>query len=165
MFLICSRLTPQPQRELQMQAVSEIPPRRRGFSLLSFGLGVGVTVLALFLFSQRPGAARHAIGGHVSGIDVTRHGGAKVAILNERGSITQTCHGVCDDLAFVQDSPDNLYRLEVRDAAGRCLLCEKGDYVTNGVALGWEVGGQEVLGLQRTDRSAYDRAPSREDDR
>ncbi|WP_340647527.1 hypothetical protein [Phenylobacterium sp.] len=138
-----------------MDAGSGNAPRRLGFSGLSFGAGVVLTVLALFLFSHRPGAGMHAITGQVAGADVTQHGGTKIAILNEGGSITQACNGVCDDLAFVQDSPDNVYRLEVRDPTGRCLLCEKGDYVTNGVEAGWRVDGKDRLTLRRTSRPAY----------
>lgn len=134
----------------------DAPLKRRGFSLLSFGAGVVLTGLALFLFSHRPGAGLHAIRGQVSGADITLHGGTKVVILNEGGSITQACNGVCDDLAFVQDSPDNVYRLEVRDAAGRCLLCDKGDYVTNGVETGWTVGGREKLAVRKVTTFAYD---------
>ena len=134
----------------------ESAPRRRGFSPWSFAAGVALTALALFLFSHRPGAELHAIRGQVAGADVTRHGGAKVVIRNEGGAITQTCNGVCDDFAFVQDSPDNVYTLEVRDAAGRCLLCDQGDYVTNGVETSWVVGGREKLGLRKMQKQAND---------
>lgn len=131
-------------------------PKRRGFSILSFSAGVVLTVLAMFLYSHRPGADLHAIRGQVSGADITRHGGTKVLIRNEAGSMSQTCNGVCDDFAFVQDSPDNVYTLEVRDAAGRCVLCDKGDYVTNGLETGWTVGGREKLAVSKVTTSAYD---------
>lgn len=131
-------------------------PRRRGLSILSFSAGIVLTVLALFLYSHRPGAGLHEIRAQVSGADVTRHGGTRVLIRNEAGSLTQTCNGVCDDLAFVQDSPDNVYTLEVRDAAGRCLLCDEDDYVTNGMETGWTVGGRDKLAVSKVTTVAYE---------
>ncbi len=123
-----------------------------GGFLLGVGLSIA-TVTALSLWSQHRLRPIHA---EVTGADVTRHGGAAITIRSEYGFIRQACNGVCDDLVFEQDSADNLYKAEVRDAAGKCVLCDQqSEYVSGGMQVGWRLGGKDKLVLQRTTKFAY----------
>ena len=69
--------------------------------------------------------------------------------------MTQTCNGVYDSLRFEADSPDNVFRLEVRDLSGNCVLCDKGSYVTNGLQVQWTVAGHPQLRLKQAIASQY----------
>jgi len=130
--------------------------KKRGGILRGFLLGVGVSiavVTALSFWSQHRLRPIHA---EVAGADVSRHGGVTINISSEYGFIRQACNGVCDNLVFEQDSADNLYKAEVRDAAGACVFCgHQGEYVSGGMQVGWRLGGKDKLALQRTTKFAY----------
>lgn len=83
------------------------------------------------------------------GRDVSRHGGYQVVIANEGASVRQICHGVCDDLHFQSESPDNSYWVNVLDKLGDCVACGSGAYVTNGYGA-W-VTRFSVAGTERLD--------------
>ncbi len=113
------------------------------------------TLIASWGLARWPHAHRREITTEVVGADVSRAGGVRVRILNEHGALTQTCSGVCDDFAFEADSPDNVYKAEVRDASGRCVLCDGGSYVTGGTQVRWRLAGHDRLVLKEALASNY----------
>lgn len=80
-----------------------------------------------------------------NGGDVTRAGGVRVEILDERGGAIQTCNGACDDLLLEAASSDNSYRVRVLNADGECLACSTGVYVTSGLPSRIRVAGARSL--------------------
>lgn len=123
----------------------------------SGGYLLGVLTMVAMLIGLKAWSEHEAlpIYGEIWGAEVSQHGGVSIAIKSKRGSITQTCNGVCDNLSFEQDSSDNVYKAEVRDAAGDCVLCDPGDYVGDGTQVRWRIGGQDKLALKRTMKSSY----------
>jgi hypothetical protein len=87
-----------------------------------------------------------------AGDDLSRHGAVKVVVSNERGAMTQTCSGPCDDLTFqAAHGGDNTYKVSVFDAAGRCIACDPQVYVTGGYGAWvtrWRVSGADALATQ-----------------
>jgi len=65
----------------------------------------------------------------------------------------QQCNGVCDDWVIAQQSPDNVYKLRVLDASGKCVLCSDGEYVTRGFLVRWKLSGRDKLKLRSTSKS------------
>lgn len=128
---------------------------RRGGMLTGAVLGVLGTLAMVGALSAWVEHRPKAIHGEIVGADVTHHGGATIAIKNTLGSLTQTCHGGCDDLVFEGDSAENVYKAEVRDAAGRCVLCDGGDYVTGGMQVRWRLAGRDKLTLQKSSKFTY----------
>jgi len=82
-----------------------------------------------------------------NGADVSQHGGVKVIVANERDALVQTCNGPCDDLNFRTNARgDTVYRVRVLDAAGGCVACDAGQYVTSGgPEARWTVSGKDKL--------------------
>jgi hypothetical protein len=79
-----------------------------------------------------PGEARTAFGVRVlsTGADVTRAGGARIQVRDEGGTLTQVCNGPCDDLRFeAQPHGEDVYGVDVLNAAGACVACGQGQYV------------------------------------
>ena len=89
-----------------------------------------------------------------AGADVSRHGGMRVVLANERGAIAQTCRGACDDLRVRQNTGYNVYWARVLDAKGACVVCDPtGAYVANGYDASVAtliVGGREKLTIRQT---------------
>jgi hypothetical protein len=90
--------------------------------------------VASWLPAERP--PRFNVLALANGADVSRHGGVRVVVSNEHATLTQTCSGPCDDLRYEADSGDNVYRLSAYDAAGRCIACDEGQYVSGGYGAG-----------------------------
>ena len=134
-----------------------VPAPRKRFPVWSFALGfvAGIAFLYATAFIGDSGPHAREIKAEINGADVSRAGGAKLAIISEIGAVTQTCNGVCDSLRFEANSPDNVFRLEIRDLSGKCVLCDKGSYVTNGQQVQWTVAGQPQLRLKRALASQY----------
>ena len=123
----------------------------------SGGFLLGVLSMVVVLIGLQVWTSHRAlpIYGEIWGAEVSQHGGVSIAIKKEHGSITQTCNGVCDNFSFAEDTPDNVYRVEVHDAAGECVLCDPGDYVGDGTQVRWRIGGQDKLVVQKTMKSSY----------
>jgi hypothetical protein len=86
-----------------------------------------------------------------SGADVSAHSGQRVIVSHEHGSLTQTCREGCDDLRVEADSGENVFRVRVEDAAGKCLACDAGQYVDSGYGAPitrWQVSGAQVLAIR-----------------
>ncbi len=134
----------------------EQAPRKR-FALWTFSLGfvAGIGFLYATAYIGDSGPRAREIKAEINGADVSRAGGAKLAIISEVGAVTQTCNGVCDSLRFEADSAENVFRLEIRDLSGKCVLCDEGNYVHNGTQVRWTVSGQEPLRLKRALASQY----------
>lgn len=124
--------------------------------LVGFSLGVGMSVAAAAALSFWSQHRLRPIHAEIAGADVSRHGGATITIRSEYGFIRQACNGVCDNLVFEQDSADNVYKAEVRDASGACVFCDQeGAYVTGGMQERWVLGGEDKLVLQKATKFAY----------
>lgn len=83
-----------------------------------------------------------------SGADVSRHGGVKVAVEDARGKVVQSCNQVCDDFELDANGGDNSYRVRVLNAAGECVACDEGRYVSGGYGSPidrWTVSGRDAL--------------------
>ncbi len=87
-----------------------------------------------------------------AGADVSRHGGTRVILANERGAVTQSCREACDDLRVRQSSGDNSFWVRALDASGACVACTPaGIYVTNGYGASvttFVVEGRQKLGVR-----------------
>lgn len=138
-----------------MSIVTQAPRKR--FPWVSFSLGfiAGIAFLDAIAIIGDSGPRAREIKAEINGADVSRSGGAQLAIISETGAVTQTCNGVCDSLRFEADSPDNVFRLEIRDLSGKCVLCDKGSYVSGGSQVRWTVAGQPQLRLRRALASQY----------
>ena len=60
-----------------------------------------------------------------AGADVSRAGGAALVIRSKRGTLTQTCHGLCDDLRYQAHDDENDYEVRVLDPRGGCVACDQ----------------------------------------
>lgn len=138
-----------------MPSIASAPRKRLPVWSFAFGFIAGIAFLYATAFIGDSGPRAREIKAEINGADVTRAGGAKLAIISEIGAVTQTCNGVCDSLRFEADSPDNVFRLEIRDLSGKCVLCDEGSYVTNGQQVQWIVAGQPQLHLKRALASQY----------
>lgn len=143
--------------------MSEVKQRRRLPRLTAFRAGVIAGVLSpfvavltfsglirLLLPAETP--PKFNVRVEAVGQDVSR-GGAKVIVVNyDHGALTQTCIDGCDDLRVDEDSGgDNFYRVNLLDSAGRCVVCDVGQYVTGGYGADitrWRVSGPERLMVQ-----------------
>ena len=136
---------------------STMPTSRKRLPVWSFALGfiAGIAFLYATAYIGDRGPRAREIKAEINGADVSRAGGAKLAIISEVGAVTQTCNGMCDSLRFEANSPDNVFRLEIRDRSGKCVLCDKGSYVTNGSQVQWTVAGQPQLRLKHAVASQY----------
>jgi hypothetical protein len=111
--------------------------QRLRLNAFSAGVGVGVALpllgvglLALTLADLRP--PRFNVDVASAGADISRNGGRRIVVANDRGAVVQTCRGRCDDLRLQESSGDNSYRVRILDSAGACIACTPGLYVTNG---------------------------------
>ena len=133
----------------------ETAPRRRGLRLNAFtaGLCVGALVpllglgIGLIMLNDiRP--PRFNIDVASVGADVSRNGGQRLVVANERGAIVQTCRGRCDDLRLQESSGDNSYWVRILDSTGTCIACTPGVYTANGYGASItrvDVSGQDHL--------------------
>lgn len=110
-------------------------------------LGVMLACLGSLGIDAISSKHRKNVNVEVVGSDVSIHGGVEVRIENEGGHIVQTCNGVCDDLILGAVSGDNIYSVNVVDVQGKCIICGKGSYVTNGLDFNWRVAGREKLAM------------------
>lgn len=121
--------------------------------LTAFRIGVlsGLTLflcasLGTYLLVQSLDRPRYIFEGTTSGADLTRHGARTIEVETTYGLLTrQTCNGGCDDLSYELGGGDNGVSIRVLDAAGRCLSCDQGVYVTSGRATSLHVGGADEL--------------------
>jgi hypothetical protein len=136
--------------------VEGAPRKHLRFRLGAFTLGLASGIIApLVLF----GAFEWIVSGSrppefnvdvvTAGADVSRHGGRRVLVVNERGAVAQSCNGECDDLRLRENSGDNSYWVRVLDRSGGCVACTlTGFYVSNGYGASVtrvEVSGQDRL--------------------
>ena len=138
-----------------MPSIAPAPRKRSPVLIFSLGFIAGIAFLDAVAIIGDSGPRSREIKAEINGADVTRAGGAKLAIISEIGAVTQTCNGVCDSLRFEADSPENVFRLEIRDFSGKCVLCDKGNYVSSGSQVQWIVAGQPQLHLKRALASQY----------
>lgn len=107
-------------------------------------------ILGVYLAFRSLDRPHYTFEGTTAGADLTRHGAKTVDINTTYGLLArQTCNGACDDLTYKLRSGDNGVAIEVRDAAGKCLTCDKGLYVTSGFAASIHVGGKDKLEVTR----------------
>lgn len=92
------------------------------------------------------------------GSDVSRRGGTRLVVANERGLVAQSCNGECDDLRLLEDSGDNSYWVRVFDHNGACVACTRtGVYVTTGYGASiarFDVSGRNRLQVRLRDLDA-----------
>lgn len=91
----------------------------------------------------------------VQGRDVSKFGGAKVDVVNERGRLSQTCNGECDDLILEADSGGNVHSVSVWDASGKCVFCGERQYLTSQSLADWTLGGRDKLILTQKAHNPY----------
>lgn len=92
-----------------------------GFLLLPIA---GATVLVLLLLASDRSSYPLEVSASfwTKGQQVTQAGGASVRVERRGPEVTeQTCREACDDLVYWFEAAE---RVEVRDGAGDCLLCE-----------------------------------------
>ena len=141
-----------------MSATDEQPRRQLRLGAFGWGLVAGATgpfLIPVILFSALklwiPDLRRPEFNVDVVsvGADVSRHGGSRVVVANERGAVIQTCNDQCDDLRLRESSGDNSYWVRVFDKDGACVACTAtGVYVTNGYGAPitrFDVAGAGVL--------------------
>ena len=140
------------------QAMDPAAVTRRGVWRSRIGLiAVGMLLgnLAICTLEEVLGRYEPSVRLNVDGRDVSKHGGAKVKVLNERGLFAQTCNGECDNILFEADSGDNVYSVSVLDSRGQCILCDDGQYVTSGLLTDWTLGGRDKLTLTEKPYKPY----------
>jgi hypothetical protein len=87
----------------------------------------------------------------VSGVDVSAHRGAKVAIRRQSGSIELTCNGRCDDFRVDNVGRGNGVReAQVFDASGRRIArgSDPG-IIWSGTTVAWRVAGRDRLAVTK----------------
>jgi hypothetical protein len=114
-----------------------------------FALGVALVLLVKAWIGPEFYSPRYNVEVVSRGEDVSRHAGRTVQVASEQGLVAeQICSDACDDFEFQASSTDNVYTVRVLDAAGRCLACDPGMYVTSGYVAPitrWTVAGAEAL--------------------
>jgi hypothetical protein len=139
-------------------AEQEAPEQRIGKRRLPgpfrWGLVAGMIVPVVWMWHIQH-RDRDNVQVTANGSDVSRHGGVRVVIRDEHGAVTQACNGICDDLSLTTGSSDNLYVVRVLDAAGRCVACDQGKYVTNGFKTKLAVSGDRQLKITSTTSRPY----------
>lgn len=83
---------------------------------------------------------------NVSGADLSAYGTRSATFRMSGVDVRQDCAGACDDLRFEPSSDGQLWRVDVLDANGACVLCSAVDYAksTRESIPSWEIGGRPL---------------------
>lgn len=132
-----------------MEEQGEVQPRRRRITFFGFLFGSIFGFIALVIFIQLAMGIENVLYPRfhfrTSGDDVSLHKGV---IIKLDGTFTQKCNGVCDSIMYDDRGSLNTFDLRIVDAKRKCVLCDRGNIFSRGLALRWSVTGRERLELK-----------------
>lgn len=122
---------------------------------LVLGLALGAVALVGLAWAYRAAVSDDATV-RISGAEVSAHGGVRILVSRQAGTIAQSCNGRCDDLgtARIVSQQNNLREVRVLNGQGECVACVRNrGHMRRGQQADWLIGGAQDLQVTRAIRA------------